>query len=241
VSTPNDASASKLSWERPRIKDNLSRRQLTNAMVAGVGSGLLSWLWMMFGPVVAIDYVPVVPALFFWGSCGLVLMDLAGSPARAFLLLPAIYLSWHAALKAALLWIGDPYKSEPNVLMCGVTGGLVGAVLVLAASALLLPSARGTKHILPAIVLGTVSGSSLALNIPDGSRHPVNLGLALVFITWQASMLACLSFAISRNSVMVPLRLNVETARRTCFAFGLATGGFLAIYAVLAVFVLAGE
>lgn len=241
MSAPNDASASKLSWDRPRITNNLSRGQIVNAVVAGASSGLLSWLWMFLGLVDLVRYVPLVPALFFWGSCCLVLMDLAGSPARALLMLPAIYLSWHAALKAALLWIGDAYKSEPNVLMCGVTGGLVGAVLVLAASALLLPATRGTKHILPAIAFGTVSGSSLALNIPDGSRHPVNLGLALVFITWQASMLACLSFAISRNSIVVPLRLNVATATRTCFAFVLATGSFLAIYAVLAAFVLAGE
>ncbi len=241
MSAPNGSSTSKLSWERPRITDNLSRGQVVNAIVAGGSSGLMSWLWMLFGPDVAIERVPLMPALFFWGSCCLVLMDLAKSPARALLLLPAIYLSWHAALKAAMFWIADPYKSEPNVLMCGVTGGLVGALLVLAASALLLPAARGRKHVLPAVGLGTVSGSSLALNIPDGTQHPINLGLALVFITWQSSMLACLSFSISRNSIVVPLRLNVGTASRTCLSFAIATGGFLAAYATLAFFVLAGE
>jgi hypothetical protein len=194
---------------------------------------------MTFGPVVAISYVPLMPAFFFWGSCCLVLMDVARNPIRAFLLLPAIYISWHAALKASIFWIGDPYKTEPNVLMCGMTGGLIGALLTLAVSAILVPSAKGTRHIAPTIALGTATGATLALNIPDGTRHPVNLGLALVFICWQASVLACLSFAVSRNSVVVPLRLNVVLSQRICVAFALATGGYLTLYALLAIFALA--
>lgn len=236
---PHDALASKLSWERLRSTDHLGRGQKVSAAFVGGISGLLSWLWMMFGPNFGFDYVPVGPALIFWVSYCITLVDLKKSPIRAFLLLPAIYLAWYAALKVAMLSVGNPYKSDPNVLMCGLTGGFVGAVLTMFVSETLVPSTKGLRHVLPALSLGTISGATLSLNIPDGSRNPLNLGLALVFICWQASMLATLSFALSRNSVVIPMRQNVVAATKTGFSSVLVIGAYLIIYGTLAVISLA--
>ena len=175
-----------------RALDQL-RRHRRIAVTAGLGglSGLISALTFSLEET---WYGSYAPGAVFGLLIGLILMvfQLAG-PGSALLFVVFSVASWHVALQFALYFVEviQPYISNETAQMAvtGFLAGMLGAVLLAAATVWLFVWARDGRRFAATVALGGLTGLALAIDWGDGKP---------LFIAWQASFALCLALGFPR-------------------------------------------
>lgn len=177
---------------------------------AGAISGFASYI-SYWQPFITIDPgrivgAPFGPALCLGTAFACMFIHVRKSRALAVLAVALIYTAWYGAHKAAIGAAGDPYKEDPSFLRAGLAGGIVGSLGMVALTWILIPRARSARYFCLCCLLGTVAGLATCLMRFDDMTF--GAGMALTFMIWQSTILACLMAAC--NATVSPRKLVVR-------------------------------